>query len=361
MKRYKSIDTLRGISIVWMIVGHLSEWWITLDNLWFFDVTRAVGDFLGSGAFLFLSGVSAALSYRGKLLKAKKREDYSIERLRKEYFLRASLLFIIAILYNILEAIIFQRPTDIWIWFILLTISISLFLAWPLFKVSKRTRIIIGFFVWIVNQGLINLLSPFQGQFNTYGIIFHILYNNLELDPILSFFTFFIVGTVVGETLFECNQNSDIISVKQDLKTKLLKPTLFSGIILVLFGISFMFPQFTHHRTFPWLIYSLGMELIIISIALNIEEILEIKLKKRFRFFYFFSYYSFTVYLGHNILYFLFLHQLYPFLIWINIVISIIIIYIILRILYKYAGPYVSLKSLIGIISSKLALKNDVH
>jgi hypothetical protein len=341
-----------------MIFGHLSEWWIRLDNFWFFDMTRAAGDFLGSGAFLFISGISTALSYRGSLLKIKKSDTYSYKIFKKEYFLRALLLLVIGLSYNIFVAIMFQKPSEIWIWFILITISISLFLMWPLFKVSKRTRIIIGGIIWIANQFLIYLLSPFKGQLNLNGIIFHILYNNLELDPILSFFTFFLIGTVIGEILFESNKNGDPLQAQLDVKKKLINPSLISGIILVGFGILFIFPQFLHHRTFSWLVYSLGVELIIFSFALYLEEIVELKTKRSYQFFYYFSYYSFTVYLAHNVLYFLFLHQLLPFLIWINIFIAIMIIYIILRILYKYAGPYASLKSQIGIISSRLARKN---
>jgi hypothetical protein len=321
-------------------------------------VTRATGDFLGSGAFLFISGISTALSYRVGLLKIKKSDADSHKIFKKEYFMRAALLLIIGLSYNIFVAIMFQKPSDIWIWFILLTISISLFLAWPLFKVSKSKRIIIGGVVWIINQFLIGLLTPYEGQLNLNGIIFHILYNNLELDPILSFFTFFLIGTVIGDILFESNINEDTKEAQLEIKKKLIQPSILSGIILVGFGILFNFPQFLHHRTFSWLVYSLGMELIIISFALYLEEVIEIKTKKSYRFFYYFSYYSFTVYLAHNVLYFLFLHQLLPFLIWINIFITIMIIYFILRILYKYTGSYASLKSQIGIISSRLARKN---
>jgi len=221
----------------------------------------------------------------------------------------------------------------------------------------KKSRILIGLIIWVINQILINLLVPYQGQLNLYGIIFHVMYNNLELDPILSFFTFFLIGTVVGETLYESNLTEDSKISKLKLKKNLLKPGVICGIILIGFGIIFLFPKFLHHRTFSWLIYSLGIELVIVSFALYIEEILEVKTKKSYRFFYYFSYYSFTVYLAHNILYFLFLDQLYPFLIWINISITIMVIYILLRILNKYAGPSASLKSQIGIMSSKLAKK----
>ncbi|MFX0137764.1 MAG: heparan-alpha-glucosaminide N-acetyltransferase domain-containing protein, partial [Candidatus Hodarchaeota archaeon] len=265
MKRFKTIDTLRGISIIWMIIGHLTEWWILNEELWFFNTLRSIGDPLGSGAFLFIAGVSAALSYKKNIQNIEINKLSSIKIYRKEYLLRASLIFIIALIYNAIISIKLNNPADIWTWFILLTVSVSLFLGWPLLKTSKRFRIYVGLILWVINLFLMNYLSNFSGQMNFLGILNHLLYNRLGLDPILSFFTFFIIGTVVGEIIFEIYLIEDRKERRFNLKKKLLIPGLIFGVILIIFGIFFRFPNFLQHRTFSWLVYSLGIALILIS------------------------------------------------------------------------------------------------
>jgi uncharacterized membrane protein len=354
MKRFKTIDILRGLSIVWMICGHLTEWYIRPDSVWFFDITRSIGDFLGSGAFLFIAGISTALSLRNRVNKTDKIESYTTDMVKEEYFLRAFFLFAIAMIYNILVATVEKNPLNIWTWFILLTVSFSLFLGWPLLKLSKQKRILISGLFWIIDYSLLNFLSQYQGQFNLYGVLYHVLYNNIQLDPFLQFFTFFLIGTVIGDLILEVELIADLNLKSRVYKNKFLKPMLISGVLLILFGVLFQFPQFLHHRTTAWLIYSLGMELLLFSVIFSIEFFQLIKVKRSYKFLFYFSYYSFTIFLSHNLLYFLFLHQLYPFYVWIYISAIITIMGLVLRFIYRKFGPIFSIKVQIARLSTGL-------
>lgn len=341
--------------MVHMIVGHMTEWYLTQESMWFFDIYRAIGDPLGSGAFLFLSGVSAILSYRSRTKKAEISKSYSKKTLRNEYFLRAFFILIIALLYNTFVAIMFHDLSIIWNWFILLTISISLIMIWPLFKASKLFRICFGISLWFLNQILIIFLSGYVGQNNLFGVLYYVLYNNLELDPILSFFTFFVIGTVIGDVLYDLYSDDTKMVNREVFKRNFLIPSLISGVILIVFGVIFQFPNFLHHRTFSWFFYSLGIELIIFAFILGIEEIGMLNTQKRYRFFSYFSYYSFTVYLLHNLLYFLFFDSLYPFNIWIYNSAIIILIGFALRCIYNKWGSKFSIKAQIGRLSLGIA------
>ena len=352
MKRFKTIDTLRGISIVWMIIGHLTEWWILNEELWFFNTLRSIGDPLGSGAFLFIAGVSTALSYKRNI---QDREKNGIKIYRRAYLLRTSIIFIIALIYNALISIKMNNPADIWTWFILLTVSVSLFLGWPLLKTSKRFRIYLGLILWVINLFLMDYLSNFSGQMNFLGILNHLLYNRLGLDPILSFFTFFIIGTVIGETIFEIYLIEDRKERGFNLKKKLLIPGLIFGIILIIFGISFRFPNFLHHRTFSWLVYSLGIQLILISSLIFIEEIEVFRFKKNYKFLYYFSYYSLSIYLIHNVLFFIFQNSLQYVYLLMYISLTLFSLGILLRIIHIKIGPHFSIKIQIGRLSRALA------
>jgi len=125
----------------------------------------------------------------------------------------------------------------------------------------------------------------------------------------------------------------------------------------MIFGAIFSFPDFLFHGTFSSMLYSIGTVLVLLAILLYIEEFEIVKTKKSYRFFYYYSFYSFTIYLAHNPLYFLFFGQLNAFTIWIAIVGVYIFLTLLLKGIYKKGGKYASLKVLISILSSKLANK----
>ena len=167
MKRLKSIDIFRGICMGWMFLGHLLDWWLKAEYFSLKNFTHSILDPIGASGFLFISGVSIAISYR------------------------------------------------IWTWFVLMTAAFSLLITWPLFKLSKKTRIFICFSIWIINQFIYNFLSPHQGLTTLQGVFYHILYNDLSQDTLLNFFPFFLFGTVVGDVLYEINFNKKTTTKKK--------------------------------------------------------------------------------------------------------------------------------------------------
>ncbi|TXT54997.1 MAG: conserved membrane protein of unknown function [Promethearchaeota archaeon] len=347
MKRFKSVDFFRGLSITYMIIGHLIEWWITEQDIFVFHMLRILFEFLGSGAFLLISGMSTIFSYRKRTNQYSEKDLLDKSFLKKEYFLRALLLLGVGLGYNIFVVVAFGEIKDLWTWFILITISFSLIITWPLLNTSKTVRISIGISVWILNYFLLSFLRPFDGQSNLYGVLFYILYHNLELDPLLQFFPFFIIGTVLGDLLVDIYEDEHIESKEKRLKAlkkDFLIPCMFFGCVSVLIGILLEFPSFLSHRTAPWILYSLGLDLVFIAILVALEESAIFIKKKNYRFFYYFSYYSFTIYLAHNVLYFLF-HRMLPAFILIPTVIGVVfIVWIILRAVYKRFGSDASLK-----------------
>ncbi len=357
MKRFKSVDFFRGLSIGYMLFGHFTEWFLIEQDMIFFYTMRVIFEFLGSGAFLLISGMSTIFSYRKRMNQYRDGNDFDKKFLRKEYYFRALLLLVAGIAYNIFVIFSFGGIEDIWTWFILITISFSLIVSWPLLNTSKIFRILIGVSVWILNYLLLSVLLPFEGQGNALGITFHILYNNLELDPLLQFFPFFIIGTVVGDILVEIYKTDDKKQQKDLLKRNFLFPCLMIGFFLVGLGAIVNFPEFLTHRTSPWIIYSLGLDLILLSVLVTLEESKYFSKEKSYRFFYYFSYYSFTIYLAHNVLYFVF-HRMIPaiFIIPLNFTI-ILIIWALLRMIHKKVGPDAALKYQISKIATHLAEK----
>jgi len=355
--RIKSIDIFRGLCMAWMILGHLFDWWLKPEDRWIRSIMENILEPIGASGFLFISGISIALSYRKRLIKVKASEDYNYRMVRNSYLIRALFIFILAIIYNSTIAIRLNDPSMIWSWFFLLTIAVSLFLAWPLLKIPKVFRILIGILIIIGNQIIVSLLLPHEGNSSIYGFFFLVLYNGFDQDPILYFFPFFLIGTVIGDMIFDTFYMNNEINNRNTYIRQFWIPTIVSGILLVIIGVLFEFPRFLIRKSFSWIIYSLGIDFCLLSILLFFEEFKIIKIKKSYRLLFYYSYYSLTIYLAHNLLYFLFLHQLNIFNIWFFVAAAFISIGVILRVIYKKWGGLASIKTQIGILSMNLTLK----
>jgi hypothetical protein len=355
MKRLKAIDTFRGLSMLWMFVGHLQKWWLSDADSWLYYLTFKIVDPIGSSAFIFIAGITTVISIKGRFAKVKLSENYNYQIIRREYFYRATIIFLIAILYNSIIALSLMNPLWIWTWFILLTVSISLFMAWYLMKILIILRIALGVLIWIIGQLLLSILLPYQNQLNINGVLFHILYHRLELDIILFFFPFFIFGTVIGDLLYKFYNIEDEYLRRKTIVNKFILPIFWVGISLIIFSILFQFPDFFNNRSFPWLFYTLGIILALLAVLVTFEEFPLINTKKGLHFLFYFSYYSLTIYLSHNVLYFIFFEKLNIFNIWIFILITCVLTGLILRGIYKKFGSKLSLKVQIGRMAKFLA------
>lgn len=355
MKRINSIDMMRGFFIVLMVMYHLLDWWLIRPDRW---MIHFLFSFLGSFAFsgfLFVSGFSAATAYKRRAKKAASSPDITMAQARNLYLIRALLFLAIGLIYNTAIAIAKIDIKWIWSWFILQTIPVSLLLAWPLLRTPKYLRIGLGIGLLIVNE----LLSPFahfyllsySGPLNIFSVFFYIFYHPVESYTIFSYFAMFLFGTVVGDFFYDVNNIKDQEERKNSIKRVFLRTILITGIISTIFGITYRFYDVIDRLTLSAMFYSIGTVLILLAILLYLEEFEKIKPKKRYRFFFYFSYYSFTVYLAHDPLLFLFYKQLTVQIFWFVFIGVMILLTLLLKVLHKKVGRYVSLKALIGILS----------
>ncbi|MBA7672222.1 hypothetical protein ES703_80397 [subsurface metagenome] len=329
MKRIKSIDTFRGLCLFLMVWGHMLTWWVRSEDRWLTSAFLSIfGDIVGAG-FLFVSGLSAVLFFKSRLIKAEASEDINIEHVNNEYLFRALLILIAALIFTSITAIGTLNPLNIWKWYIPLTIAIS-------------------------------ILLPYQGQIHVFGVLFHILYNSMGLHPILFYFSFFLIGTVVGDVIFEIYLIDNQKERRSQLKKKILLPLLTIGSILLLIAFLFLFPSFLLHATFSSTVYSLGTLFVSFSVLLIFEEYEIIKVEKSYRFFLFYSFYSFTIYFSHFILYIVFLNRLNAFNFWIAFFGTLTLLTLLIRIVYKKYGIKASLKVQIARISLVLVTRMEV-
>ncbi|MFX0031505.1 MAG: heparan-alpha-glucosaminide N-acetyltransferase domain-containing protein [Candidatus Hodarchaeota archaeon] len=357
MKRLKSIDIFRGICMFIMVYGHMFDWWLRIEDYWFFDdVLKPLLGPIGAVGFVFISGISTGLSYKKNSLKAKN-SDFSMRNLRDIYIVRALLLLLIALIYNLTVAIRLNDLTFIWAWLILQTISISLLISYPLLKFSKITRLIISLTFLVGNQFFLWWLLPFKGQLNFFGILFHILYNPVEHYVIVPFFSIFLIGTVIGDLILDINLINSQIERREIFKNKLIFYMLLFGTTSTLIGVLYFYPNFFIYGTYSSVIYSFGIVTCLFAGLITLEEYEILKTKKNYRYLYYYSYYSFSVYIIHNLLYFLFVGQLTIITIWIPILLIIPLLGLLLKMIYKYLGMKASLKALMSVASYLIVTK----
>jgi len=212
-----------------------------------------------------------------------------------------------------------------------------------------RIGLVIGLFV--VNEFLSPFLLTYSGQLNIYGVLFHIFYHPIEAFSILPYFAIFIIGTVVGDFFFNFNIIKDSEERKETIKRMFIRPILIIGVIFTSFGIIYRFYDFIYRRTLSAMFYSLGVVLTLLAILLYLEEFEKINSKKRYRFFFYFSFYSFTIYIAHDLLYPIFYRQLNAINIWIVVIGIIVLITFLLKVMHKKLGIKASLKAQLGILS----------
>jgi len=343
--------------MTWMILNHLINWWIKIEDSWLHRIAIMIVDPIGASGFLFIAGVSVVISYRNKIQKTETLENYTPQMVKKFYFLRAFLIFIVAIFYNIPISIAYLNPSYIWTWFVLLTIAISLLIAWPFLFTSKTFRILMGALIIIINQFLMIFLSPYKGELNGFGILYHILYNDITQDPILAFFPFFLFGTVIGDILNDSYLSNNQPNRKKILKKNLLIPTIITGILLIVGGVLLNFPYFLIRESFSWIIYSLGIDVLLFSTFLLFEVNISINLKRNYKFLFYYSYYSLTVYITHNLFYFIFLRRLSANNIWLFIMVTVLVYTFFLRFMYKNLEGKFSVKVQISKLATKIIEK----
>jgi len=363
MKRLKSIDIFRGLGMVYIMVGHMIDWWSRPIDDWLFYIYVSLFSAIGAAGFVFISGVSTMISYRNRIERIKTTENYSYKTVKNEYLIRGFLVLGLGLIYNCVVAIQFLDPFIIWKWFIILTVGVSLLLAWPFLKTSKLLRIVVATLTWIFNQLILSFLVNFEGKSGLFGIIFYILYNSLDQNPILSFFTFFLIGTVIGDAIYDYSNIDTETEKLKIFKKEIVLPLLIGGVVLIGASFCFLLPDLftdkilTINTNIWWLIYSLGLDLIIILIFLILEEYNMLETKKSYKFLFYFSYYSLTLFLLQNINFFLFYNLLNRFNIWFFIIATVIIYGFFLRFIYKKIEGKFSLKVQIGRLASSIARK----
>jgi len=355
MTRINSVDTIRGFSIFIMIFGHMIFFWLRPEDQWLRIWLFAFLQPIGATGFLFISGVSATLAFKNNLHT----EKVPMTTMRNIYLLRAVFILLIGLIFNFFIALIVEEGNlaFIWSWNALQTIAFSLLLLWPFLKTSKILRISLAISVILLNQILLNILTPYNGQDSALGFLYHLLFNPSDQYIVLNYFGIALIGSVIGNIVFDLSKIENQEKRAFLFNDKSIIYSIFIGIFILVFGLWFQFPNFLIFNAVSSVFYSIGLIIAVLAILIVIEILEVFKTKKRFKYLFFYSYYSFTIFLTHNLLLILFYHQLTYLTIWIVLVAFVIILGFLFRTMYNKLGRYASVRAAISILSAFIVMK----
>ena len=197
-------------------------------------------------------------------------------------------------------------------------------------------------------------------------MLYHFLFNPVTQYVILIYFGIFLIGTSVGEFIFDFNKANSLGERKALFKSRFYKKSILFSSILIVLGVLFSFPfppfptfpNFLIFNTFSSVIYSLGLILLLMTLLISKELTEKAKRRRSYRYLFFYSYYSFTIYIGHYILYFLFIDQVN----WVMFLILVLGLLnagftLLIRTIYVKLGNRASLKTGINFLSALFAMK----
>ncbi len=231
VRRIGSIDFVKGVAIVFIIIAHTGGAW--LDSSWIFvyGIGFTLLDILGPSLFVFLSALSVVFSIR------RKKGNLPEKVIRNRIFSRGIMIIVIAIIFNIvsIEFTIegYSFPATLWGWNILMFIGASQIFSYYALKLSKISRAVIGMFIIFTSDAI--RLWLYQGKEAgdvLITILHYIIVSPSPMTPLLPWLSICFLSSIFGEYLYEAM----VGGTKKDYK-KLFRTFLYWGIFLVLAGI----------------------------------------------------------------------------------------------------------------------------
>ena len=157
--RFKSIDLLRGLAVIFMLQFHFANVFVIRSHLEPIAIIHYLG-IISAPIFLTVVGISVVLSVNNR-----KKRGESEEEIKTHIITRA---LIIIVLHFLLSSSIFGLHT-IWGWGILSLIGVSIIIAYALTKCSAKT-------IWICAFGVV-IISPFLRVLLNYQIDAAFIFN----------------------------------------------------------------------------------------------------------------------------------------------------------------------------------------
>ncbi len=218
--RIDAIDIMRGISMFLMILVHMDVYWLREESMWLVAFTFISLNFMGTSQFVFISGLGMTYSWR------KSQEILDSPRLNlKRSMSRTYIMLVVAFIYNVIAILV--RPDvgieGLWYWNILQCIAVCRLMGAFLLRKPIKFRLAFYFIFLVVHSITLHWMEPRLANSILADVIFYIFYNPLAGDIFLIFFSFFLMGSIMGDVVYDCNKYLHAESFREDNGEKLKK------------------------------------------------------------------------------------------------------------------------------------------
>ncbi|MBY9008668.1 MAG: hypothetical protein KGD74_02225 [Candidatus Lokiarchaeota archaeon] len=230
-KRIGSIDFVKGIAIIFIILAHAAGAWFTPTWIFLYGILFAFLDLFGPSLFVFLSALSVVFSIR------RKKGEMKEKIIRNRIFSRGIMMIVIAVVFNLISIELtiegYSFPATLWGWNILMFIGFSQIFSYYVLKLSKIARAIIGLFIIFTSDIVRQYLFQGKEAGDILSSVLHfIITSPSPMTPLLPWLSICFLSSIFGEYLYEAMMSG----TKKDYK-KLFRTFLYWGFFFVLAGI----------------------------------------------------------------------------------------------------------------------------
>lgn len=244
-KRIRSIDFVKGLAIVMILMAHTSNAWLDSQWKYLYGMMYALLDFLGPSLFVFLSALSVIFSVK------RKQGVVPDKVIRNGIVTRGIVIMVIGILFNIPSVLLKNKIDWIWNWNILVFIGFSQIISLYALKLGKATRGIIGTFIIFTSDTIRHFLYIEKDGSLFIYIIHYIVVSPEPMTPLIPFLSICFISTIFGEYLYAA-----MIDGTKQAYTVLFRIFLFWGICLIGLGIVYPFILGTPLHTYTEYMYN---------------------------------------------------------------------------------------------------------
>ncbi len=321
--RIRSLDLIRGLCVLFMLITHALSFWFVPSSMWLFTLEGITAGSICASGFVFISGASFGFSWA-------KNERAGIPQ--KEQYLKgiasAIVLYILAFSNNALAGKVNADGfASLFYWHLFQALAFSRLLGLLFVKVKRVPGIILVVGLIAFAAIFLQLIDYGQTSDPLKFTLFSIFFRRLDDYPIFVYFPFFLMGMVIGKEIQSFTE-------KPTLNLGVLKNWLLIGAIFMVAGVLLGFqlsklvlgwglldwlstypfatldalPFFLILDTYAWCVFFTGFQICLLMLSFYYWDIRPLKQtpagkSSKKGMLDIFGKYSLTIYMAHMVIY----------------------------------------------------------
>jgi len=226
-RRIASIDFVKGIAIIFIILCHTSAAWFDSDWVFLHGIVYSFLDILGPSLFIFLSALAVIFSIKRKQGRLPEKV------IRNQIFSRGFMVIFIGMIINVIlvsDQYIF--PLSLWGWNIIMFIGFSQIFCYYALKLNRIPRVIVGIIIIFTSEIILEVLLTGRNSNFIYAILYFIVVSPEATVTLLPWLSICFISTIFGEYLYEA-----MIEGTDEAYRGLFKTFVIWGLIFTVFGV----------------------------------------------------------------------------------------------------------------------------